>query len=93
MSEAKLSAKVVEIDLRDGQADNKMTAKPKRCPKCEAMLSPKRAMPVLRPSRRIAGFVFVNPADPAVGFSSPALTGRTLTPRPPTGHTPIDNYG
>lgn len=41
ISETKLSAKVVEIDLRDGQADNKMTAKPKRCPKCEAMLSPK----------------------------------------------------
>ena len=41
ISEARLSAKVVEIDLRDGQSDNKMTAKPKGCPKCEAMLSPK----------------------------------------------------
>ena len=41
MTEEKLTAKVVEVDLRDGQQDGRMTAKPKRCPKCDAMMSPK----------------------------------------------------
>jgi hypothetical protein len=41
ISERRLSEKVVEIDLRDGQADNRMSARPTRCPKCEAMISPK----------------------------------------------------
>jgi hypothetical protein len=41
LTEQKLSAKVVEIDLRDGQADGRMTPKGKRCPKCDAMMSPK----------------------------------------------------
>jgi len=41
LNEQKLSAKVVEIDLRDGQADGRMTPKGKRCPKCDAMMSPK----------------------------------------------------
>ena len=41
LSEEKLNAKVVEIDLRDGQKDGKMTPIPKRCPKCNAMMSPK----------------------------------------------------
>ena len=40
-SEERLSAKVVEIDTRDGQADGKMTPRSKRCPKCDAMMSPK----------------------------------------------------
>ena len=41
MAEAKLSAKIVEIDLRDGQEDGRMSPKPTRCPKCQAMISPK----------------------------------------------------
>lgn len=41
MSEERLSAKVLEIDLRDGQADGKAASTPKRCPKCEAMISPR----------------------------------------------------
>lgn len=41
LTEEKLSAKVVEIDLRDGQADGRSTPKGKRCPKCAAMMSPK----------------------------------------------------
>ena len=41
LTEEKLSTKVVEIDLRDGQADGRMTPKGKKCPKCGAMMSPK----------------------------------------------------
>ena len=41
ITEEKLSAKVVEIDLRDGHEDGRMTPRAKRCPKCEAMMSPK----------------------------------------------------
>ena len=41
ITEEKLSAKVVEIDVRDGTKDGRMTPQPKRCPKCEAMISPK----------------------------------------------------
>ncbi len=41
ITEAQLSAKVTEIDLRDGQADGRMSPKPRRCPKCDAMISPK----------------------------------------------------
>jgi hypothetical protein len=37
----KLTEKVLEIDLRDGQSDGRMSPKPKRCPKCSAMMSPK----------------------------------------------------
>ena len=40
-SEERLSAKVLEIDLRDGQADGKVTAQPKKCSKCAATMSPK----------------------------------------------------
>jgi hypothetical protein len=43
VSEAQLSAKVVEIDMRDGQADGRMTARAKKCPKCDAMMSPRFA--------------------------------------------------
>ena len=41
VSEAKLRAKITEIDLRDGQADGRMTPRAKKCPKCDAMMSPK----------------------------------------------------
>lgn len=41
ISEARLREKITEIDLRDGQADGKMTPRPKKCPKCDAMMSPK----------------------------------------------------
>jgi hypothetical protein len=41
VSEERLRAKINEIDLRDGQADGRMTPKPKRCPKCDAMISPR----------------------------------------------------
>ena len=40
-TEERLSAKILEIDLRDGQGDGKMSPIPKRCPKCEAMMSPR----------------------------------------------------
>jgi len=40
-SEERLSAKVVEIDVRDGQADGRVGPQPTRCPKCDAMISPK----------------------------------------------------
>mgnify|MGYP003476712078 FL=1 len=40
-TEERLSAKVVEIDTRDGQVDGRMTPRPTRCPKCDAMMSPK----------------------------------------------------
>jgi hypothetical protein len=40
ITEDQLKAKVVEIDLRDGQADGRVTPKPKQCPKCSAMISP-----------------------------------------------------
>ncbi|MGE5246226.1 MAG: hypothetical protein ACM3SQ_18525 [Betaproteobacteria bacterium] len=39
-SEDRLKAKITEIDLRDGTQDDRMTAKPKKCPKCDAMISP-----------------------------------------------------
>jgi hypothetical protein len=41
LSDKDLMAKVLEIDLRDGRRDGRMTPTPKRCPKCEAMISPK----------------------------------------------------
>ena len=40
-TEERLSAKILEIDLRDGRADGKMSPHPTRCPKCEAMMSPR----------------------------------------------------
>lgn len=40
VTEDQLKAKIVEIDLRDGEADGKVTARAKRCPKCGAMISP-----------------------------------------------------
>ena len=41
VSEERLRAKITEIDLRDGQADGRMTPVPKKCPKCDAMMSPR----------------------------------------------------
>lgn len=41
VTEEQLSAKILEIDLRDGQQDGKMSSKPTRCPKCDAMISPR----------------------------------------------------
>lgn len=41
LSEDQLKAKIQEIDLRDGQADGRMTPQGKRCPKCDAMMSPR----------------------------------------------------
>ena len=43
LSDERLTQKVLEIDLRDGQQDNRMSPRPKRCPKCDAMISPKVA--------------------------------------------------
>ena len=40
VTEDQLKAKIVEIDLRDGQADGKMTERAKPCPKCGATMSP-----------------------------------------------------
>jgi len=40
VTEEQLKAKVLEIDLRDGQTDGRATPTPKRCPKCGAMISP-----------------------------------------------------
>lgn len=41
VSEEQLRKKITEIDLRDGQADGRMTPQPKKCPKCDAMMSPR----------------------------------------------------
>jgi hypothetical protein len=41
LSEEQLTKKILEIDLRDGQADGRMTPKGKVCPKCGATMSPK----------------------------------------------------
>jgi hypothetical protein len=42
ISDKELSAKVTEIDLRDGQADGRVAPPPpKTCPKCQAAISPK----------------------------------------------------
>ena len=41
ITEEQLKAKVLELDLRDGTADGRIAPKPKRCPKCDAMISPK----------------------------------------------------
>lgn len=41
LTEDQLKAKIQEIDLRDGQADGRMTPQGKRCLKCDAMMSPR----------------------------------------------------
>ena len=40
ISEDQLRKKIVEVDVRDGQADGRITPRAKKCPKCEAMMSP-----------------------------------------------------
>ena len=40
ITEEQLRARIVEVDLRDGQADGRMTPLPKQCPKCQAKMSP-----------------------------------------------------
>jgi hypothetical protein len=37
----RLRRKITEIDLRDGQVDGRVTPKPRRCPQCEAAMSPR----------------------------------------------------
>lgn len=41
MTEEQLGAKILEIDLRDGQQDGRMSPRPTRCPTCDAMISPR----------------------------------------------------
>ena len=41
ISEEQLRRKIAEVDLRDGQADGRIAPQAKKCPKCEAMISPK----------------------------------------------------
>ena len=41
VSDQDLVRKIAEVDLRDGQADGKMTAKAKPCPSCGSMMSPR----------------------------------------------------
>src|SRR5262245_53552781 len=38
VTEDQLKAKILEIDLRDGHADGRMTRPPTKCPKCGAMV-------------------------------------------------------
>jgi len=40
VTEEQLKAKILEIDLRDGTADGRITPKAKKCPKCGATISP-----------------------------------------------------
>ena len=41
LSEKDLIQKIAEVDLRDGQADGKMSYKAKPCPSCASMMSPR----------------------------------------------------
>ena len=41
ISEEQLRQKIAEIDVRDGQADGRITPRPMKCPKCDATMSPK----------------------------------------------------
>ena len=40
ITEEQLRQRIVEVDLRDGQRDGRMTPQAKRCPKCQAAMSP-----------------------------------------------------
>jgi len=40
ITEEQLRQRIVDVDLRDGQRDGRMTPQPKRCPKCKAAMSP-----------------------------------------------------
>jgi hypothetical protein len=41
VTEDQLKAKIQEIDARDGTVDGRVTARGKKCPKCDATMSPK----------------------------------------------------
>jgi hypothetical protein len=41
LSEEQLKTKIQEIDLLDGTADGRMTPRGKKCPKCDATMSPR----------------------------------------------------
>jgi hypothetical protein len=41
ISEEQLRKTIADIDLRDGQADGRVTPRPKKCPTCGATISPK----------------------------------------------------
>ncbi len=38
VSDEQLSAKITEVDLRDGKADGRVTPQQKPCPECDAMI-------------------------------------------------------
>jgi hypothetical protein len=40
ITEEQFRKKILEIDLRDGQADGRVTPRAKKCPKCAATMSP-----------------------------------------------------
>jgi hypothetical protein len=40
-TEEQLRKKIAAIDLRDGEQDNRITPREKKCPKCDVMTSPK----------------------------------------------------
>jgi hypothetical protein len=64
ITEDQFKAKVLEIDLRDGQADGRITPKPKKCPKCEAMISPSFGRCLFCGYRDQTASVFDAPAAP-----------------------------
>jgi hypothetical protein len=41
LTDQDLVKKIAEVDIRDGKADGKMTAKAKPCPSCGSMMSPR----------------------------------------------------
>ena len=41
LTEQDLVKKIAEVDIRDGKADGRMTAKAKPCPACDSMMSPR----------------------------------------------------
>jgi hypothetical protein len=41
LTEDQLKAKIQEIDQRDGQVDGRVTPRAKKCPKCDATMSPR----------------------------------------------------
>lgn len=40
ITDEQLRKKIVEVDLRDGQSDGRMTPPATKCPKCQATVSP-----------------------------------------------------
>ena len=41
LTDSDLNRKVMEIDMRDGVNDNQLTPRPKKCPRCDSMISVK----------------------------------------------------